>query len=130
MIAEMIAALKSNMLPSLVGSSGGLMLTYPNMANITLYPNDYFTYKFKPAVLTNLSVEFSPESPSFFRSTGAPTHVVLTTNFQEIEYWLKDDIESPTTADQAGSRAQAYGSFAGLAAEGAGNLFNSIFPES
>jgi hypothetical protein len=92
-VKEIISTFKSNMLPAMSPNAGGTLLTYPNMAIINLYPNEDFLYKFKPCVVTNLSVNFAKNGPSFFRNTNAPTEVELSVSFKEIEYWLKEDIE-------------------------------------
>ena len=120
MLAEIIQAFKSNMLPSMTGGAGGVLLNYPNMANITLYPNDYFMYKFKPCVVTSLTVDFTPEGPSFFGSSGAPTHVVMTLGLQEIEYWLKEDIDSPGGSNGMGGRGEGAGGFGSFALDALG----------
>lgn len=93
-VKEIINTFKSNMLPAMSPNAGGTLLTYPNMAIINLYPDEDFLYKFKPCVVTNFSVNFAKNGPSFFRNTNAPTELEMSVSFKEIEYWLKEDIEN------------------------------------
>lgn len=96
-LMKIINAFKSNMLPAMQPGTGGIFLKYPNIANITLYPDEDFLYKFKPCAVKSLSVNFNGGgTPSFFKGTNAPTMVNLTVSFTEIEYWLKEDIEDPS----------------------------------
>lgn len=54
--------------------------------------NDNYLYKFKPCVLENLSVNYSPSgAPAFYSQTGAPDAVELKLSFLEIEFWFSDD---------------------------------------
>jgi hypothetical protein len=88
-----INAFKANMLPALQPGTGGVFLSYPNMAYITLFPSDVYLYQFKPCVVTSLSVDYAAAGvPSFFKGTSAPTLVDMTVNLAEIEYWLREDI--------------------------------------
>lgn len=96
-LMKIINAFKSNMLPAMQPGTGGIFLKYPNMAMITLYPDEDFLYKFKPCAVKSLSVNFNGGgTPSFFKGTNAPTIVDLSVSFTEIEYWLKEDIEDPS----------------------------------
>lgn len=94
-VREIIQTFRSNMLPALAPNAGGTLLTYPNMAIINLYPDETLLYKFKPCVVESLTVNYAAGgSPSFFKGTNAPTHIELSINLLEIEYWLKEDIEN------------------------------------
>jgi hypothetical protein len=86
-LAAIINYFKFNMLPSYAG----LFLEYPNIALIQLYPDDQFTFKFKPCAITAVSVDYSGGgNPSFFRN-GAPTIVNLSVQLKEIELWTQND---------------------------------------
>lgn len=93
-LVAIIMSLKSNMLPALVPSTGGIFMSYPNLAWISLYPRQEYLYSFKPAALVTTTVDYAPNGPSFFKNSNAPTGIVLTLGFMEVEYWLKDDIEN------------------------------------
>jgi len=87
-IANIINYFKYNMLPS---STAGLVYTYPNIAMISLHPNDFFTFRFKPCAVTSVQVDHTGAGqPSFFRN-GAPTVVNLQVSLKEIELWTKDN---------------------------------------
>jgi hypothetical protein len=91
---NIINKFRGNMLPNQSGALGGSLLTYPNIVQVTASGNNdqYFTYKFKPAVVRDISVNFTPQGqPSFFGSTKAPTEVELRVELMEIEYWLSND---------------------------------------
>jgi hypothetical protein len=59
-----------------------------------LYPRDRHLYKFKPCAVTDVVVHYAPSGPSFYRDTQAPTMVVLSINLLEVEYWIRENIES------------------------------------
>lgn len=95
-VKQIISAFKANMLPAMAPGSGGVFLTYPNMAAITFYPAQEFLYKFKPCVVADLKVNYADGGmPSFFKGTNAPTLVNITVTLKEIEYWLREDIVNP-----------------------------------
>ena len=51
-----------------------------------------YLYRFKPCVLENMSVNYTPSSaPAFYAGTGAPDAVELRLSFLEIEFWFKED---------------------------------------
>lgn len=92
-IAAIVAAFKYNMLPGLSGSgTGGTFFTYPNIANISLYPTDQYLYTFKPCAIKSFTADFAPNGPSFFKDTYAPTHINLSVEMTEIELWTKESI--------------------------------------
>jgi len=93
---QIINMFRANMLPDKNGALGGALLTYPNIVQVQISVNNgtYFTYAFKPAVITSFSVNFTPSGqPSFFGSSAspAPTEAILTLSLTEIEYWLSSD---------------------------------------
>lgn len=51
-----------------------------------------YLYRFKPCVLENMSVNYTPSSaPAFYAGTGAPDAVELRLSFLEIEFWFRED---------------------------------------
>jgi hypothetical protein len=93
-IRDIVNTFKSNMLPAMAPNAGGTLLTYPNIAIISLYPDESFLYKFKPCVIESMDVNYAiGGQPSFFKGTNAPTIVQISINLLEIEYWLKEDYE-------------------------------------
>jgi len=91
-LVQIINYFKMNMLPSYDGSGAGLaILNYPNLVQIQLYPDDNFTFRFKPCAVTAVSVDYSGAGvPSFFRN-GAPTVINMSISLKEIELWSQED---------------------------------------
>jgi hypothetical protein len=88
-LVDIIQYFKFNMLPS--EAFGGLLLRYPNIAIIRLYPNDFFTYRFKPCAIASVNVDYSGAGqPSFFEN-GAPTVINFSLQLKEIELWMQED---------------------------------------
>lgn len=91
-LANIITQFKYNMLPAKAGFGGDLLLNYPNIAIIKMYPNDFFTFRFKPCAIKSVNVDYTGAGqPSFFKRTGAPTVVSLSVSLQEIQYNIKDN---------------------------------------
>jgi len=90
-LVNIINSFKKNMLPSFVGGSGGLLLKYPNLVLIGIYPDDFFTFKFKPCAIISAATDYSGAGqPSFFEN-GAPTVINFSLQLKEIELWMQDD---------------------------------------
>lgn len=88
-LANIFNYFKFNMLPS--RAFGGLLLGYPNIALIRLFPNDFFTYRFKPCAVISTAVDYSGAGqPSFFEN-GAPTVMNFSLQLKEIELWMQED---------------------------------------
>jgi hypothetical protein len=93
-LKNIISMFRRHMLPALAPSTGGTLLTYPDIVEINLFPNENFLYKFKPCVVESMSINFAPNAgPSFFKNSNAPTEIQLSVNLKEIEYWLQDDVD-------------------------------------
>jgi hypothetical protein len=120
MINAIILAFKFNMLPGLSGGgTAGTMFSYPNIADIQLYPSNSYLYKFKPCAVKSVTADFAPNGPSFFKDTFAPTHIGLTVEFQEIEMWTKEALtDSPMNGDFSSALFDA-------AKKGVDSLFNN-----
>jgi hypothetical protein len=94
---NIITALRYNQLPDTTGALGGALLTYPNIVQLSvsnggISPRSPFLFTFKPAVIDNLSINFTPSNqPSFFGSTGNPTEVEIRISLLEIEFFLQRD---------------------------------------
>jgi hypothetical protein len=92
LLNNILTKFKYHMLPSKADSAVGAILNYPDMCIVKLYPQDNWLYKFKPCVVTDISINYAPNgNPSFYAETNAPSDVQLTINLLEIEYWLKED---------------------------------------
>ena len=89
-IRNLIEAFRYHSHPG-ISATSGVFFSYPEILEINLRPSDKYLYKFKPCVVESVSANFAPNSPSFYRSTGAPTAVNFTIKVQEIEIWTKAD---------------------------------------
>jgi len=91
-IKKIIKELKKSML---VGNPGLLSLGFFQPAQIFtphFFTNESYLYKFKPCVLENMSVNYTPSgAPAFYTSTGAPDAIELRLSFLEVEFWFKED---------------------------------------
>ena len=93
-VNAIIQTFRYHMLPDRGKDTGGTLLDYPDMVHIRFFNNDSFLYRFKPCVITSLSVDYAPEGPSFFKgSSNVPSQVKFSIELMEIEYWLKDSFQ-------------------------------------
>lgn len=93
-----LTTFRYNQLPSMSGAAGGALLTYPNIVQISVSNSSSFLYRFKPAVIESLSINFTPGGqPSFFGRSGTPTEIEIRLSLLEIEYYLQDDYGIPNT---------------------------------
>jgi hypothetical protein len=90
-IKTIIDFIKFNSLPT---PSFGVLMEYPSIAIVKLYPDDAYTVRFKPCAITSVSVDYTGAGgPSFFKN-GAPTVINLTVAMKEIELWTKANYNS------------------------------------
>jgi len=88
-VKDIIKLLKNSMFVGL--GPGGTFFTPPKIFSPKFFNNENYLYKFKPCVLENMSVNYSPSgAPAFYTTTGAPDAVELRLSFLEIEFWFKD----------------------------------------
>jgi hypothetical protein len=93
-IENIIRLFKYHSLPSASSATlGSGLYGYPETLTIKLFTGnkDQYLYKFKPCVVKNVSVNYAPNGPSFYRGTRAPTAVELSISLVEIELWSKTD---------------------------------------
>jgi hypothetical protein len=103
-LKQLIETFRYHSLPG-ISVAGALLFSYPEILEINFRPSDTYLYKFKPCVVKGITVNYAPNSPSFVRSSGAPTAVQFQIDLQEIEIMTKADffrdqsgIYSSTTA--------------------------------
>lgn len=103
-LAKVIRQLQYNSLPSYAGvgtnegSSTSIsrgLLRYPAIMYVAFFglDNKYF-YEFKPSMLSNVSVDYTPHGNSILRGAtgGRPAFVNLTLTFVEQSIWTRDDV--------------------------------------
>jgi hypothetical protein len=91
-VNNIIKAFRYHALPGVLGA-GGVIFSYPEILTINFRPQETanYMYEFKPCVVESVAVNYTPNGPSFFNRTGAPTAVQFTIRVQEIEIWTKAD---------------------------------------
>lgn len=88
-IRAIIALLNNSMAP---GMKTNAFFTFPKIVTLSFMPNSNVLYRFKPAVIENMTVNYAPSgAPAFYRRTEAPDTVELKLDFLEVEYWLTGD---------------------------------------
>lgn len=99
-IQKIITALKIAMHPTpLLGKA---LLVFPRIFTMYFVPNLKYMYKFKPAVISAIKVDYQGGQPvpSFYKadnnipSESPPESVTLTLGFLELEYWLDSDFKT------------------------------------
>ena len=77
---------------------GGALFTFPKIFSIAILPNSSFMYKFKPAVLEDITIDYMGSgTPAFYRASpetgglNAPESVSISMSFIELEYWMSGD---------------------------------------
>lgn len=81
-LKEIIKQLKIKMLPGYVSGADALY-TFPDMCDISFTPGAIESFKLKRCVLKNLSVNYAPNGPAFFK-TGDPVVVEISMTFMEM----------------------------------------------
>jgi hypothetical protein len=85
-IKNIIIKLKNSML---VGTPTAGFFTPAKIFEPKFFTNENYLYKFKPCVLENMSVNYTPSgAPAFYTTTGAPDAVELRLSFLEVEFWF------------------------------------------
>lgn len=97
-IRDIIRRLRIAASPDLTG--GNLLWKFPEIAQCEFMPHgngkNTFMYRFKPAVIESLAVDFAPGGggAGFYKGIdNAPEGVRISIAFKEIEYWLRRDWE-------------------------------------
>jgi hypothetical protein len=83
-------------MPDIAPSTGGILLTYPDMCVPVITPAGYM-YDFKQCVIESMSINYAPGDTPSFNTKNAPSAVKLTIKLLEIEYWVKSDLLSGTS---------------------------------
>lgn len=87
-VRKIIATLQDAASP---GLKNAFQFSFPKIFDIGFNPNPQMLYRFLPAVLENVSVNYAPSGvPSFYRRTEGPDTVELRLSFLELELWLSD----------------------------------------
>ncbi len=84
-LRDLIKFFNNSMAPSLRG--GNLFFGFPKVFKLKMMPNEEYMYKFKPAVLENFSINYTPGGMPAFYKSGAPEAVTMSLSFLELEFW-------------------------------------------
>lgn len=98
-IRNIILTLNNAVAPGVFGP----LFTFPKVFQLSFSPNENLLYKFKPAVIENMSVNYAPSgAPSFYRRTEAPDAVEIRLQFLELEFWLQGQFKGTSIMGGAG----------------------------
>lgn len=89
-ILTIVNTLKKCAYPELLSAQSGGFYKYPKIVCPKFMPDEAanYLYAFKPCVITNLNINYSPnDRPGFFAGTSAPVEAVLELQLTEIELW-------------------------------------------
>ena len=87
-LKKIIDMMKYHSLPDPISEEPSALWGYPSTCMVTLKPDKY-TFKFRPAVIVAVSVDYhAAGTPSYFKSS-APTVVSLSIRLKEISFWTK-----------------------------------------
>lgn len=100
-LRKMIKELNNHKSPGL--TAGNALFTFPMIFQLYFSPNAKWLYKFKPAVLEAISVDYAPNGgiPSFLRSGSSgddnpPESIVLQLQFLQLEFELANNYNDST----------------------------------
>lgn len=99
-------------------ASSPVLWTYPKIVYLALYPNTKFLKKFKPCVIDNVAVNYTPGNKlsPLRNGTGTigdnpPAVVQLQMEFIELEYWIENQYNDSNIPDDVyGNTAQPQSS--------------------
>jgi hypothetical protein len=91
---QIIRLFNNTMAPGL--AAGGAFFTFPHIMEIAFMPNSRQLFKFKPAVLENMAINYAGGGiPAFFKAdsyrNNAPESFIITMRFLELEFWITGD---------------------------------------
>lgn len=89
-LKDIIKQLKTRILPG-VATGQDILFTFPDVCDITFGPKATSPYAIKRCVMTNLSVNYAPNGPAFFK-TGDPVMVEISMTFKEMSVFTRNDI--------------------------------------
>jgi len=101
-IQRIIYQLQRNMHPSL--GLNNLVFKFPKVFFMQFALGPQYLFKFKPAVLRGINVEYTGGTgiPAFYKNAGnraVPQGVVIRTNWLELEYWTKENFDVGADTD-------------------------------
>lgn len=90
-LKDILKQIKSLVLPAISQGNGNIM-DYPHMVKIEINGLDSDNYPtYKRGFITAININYTPNGPSFFKGTSAPTFIAFSFMFQEIEILTAND---------------------------------------
>lgn len=127
MIRGILWALNNAMAPGVAGP----LFTFPNIVQVVYKPNDGWLYKFKPAVIESMAINYAggDGNKAFYHDQAGgggsgnnpPESVEFTLHLIEIEYWLHGEF---TTNNTQGTGSMT-GTYPGLPAQQVKNILEA-----
>jgi hypothetical protein len=96
-IKKIIRLLRERMLPG-IGVGQDVLLTFPDTCDISFLPSENTPFKIKRSVLADLTVNYAPQGPAFFRS-GDPVAINISMTFKEIDAYTRLDLPKDTSEE-------------------------------
>lgn len=94
-INKMLIDLKNHSAPGLL--PGGAIFSWPMIFQCAFMPNSQYLFKFKPAVMESIVVDYAGGGmPAFYAGAtdNAPESVKVEMSFLELEFWLTGDYKN------------------------------------
>lgn len=116
-LKQILTSVKKLILPA-ISSGAGNVMDYPHMAQAEVHGLDKDTTpKYKLGLITALNINYTPNGPSFFKGTNAPTFIAFSFMYQEIEILTSNDFGGEASTKEAEAR--------NLLEKAASNIFDS-----
>lgn len=127
LIRDFIQYINKASSPGLTG--GGAVFSFPNIFQMAFRsaagnPLHDMLYRFKPAVVEKLRINFAPgQMPAFYHDSNGPESVEITMSFKELEYWISENYDNQATNVYGGTT----GTYAVNDAQSALNAIKDFF---
>jgi hypothetical protein len=95
-------------MPDVNSTTGGLLLTYPDMCIPKIIPSGYM-YDFKQCVIESMVINYAPGDTPALTPKNAPNAVKFTVKLLEIEYWIRSDLQNASVEFGTSTISTLYG---------------------
>lgn len=98
-LKQILKKIKSKILPE-VSSGNANIMNYPHIVQPTIVGVDAdMIPKYKRGLISAVSINYTPNGPSFFKGTNSPTFIAFSFLFQEIEIFTAQDYDGNQAKD-------------------------------
>ena len=99
-LKEVLTSMKKLILPAISAGAGNVM-DYPHMAQAEIHGlAEDTTPIYKLGLITALNINYTPNGPSFFKRTNAPTFIAFSFLYQEIEIITSNDFKGDASTQE------------------------------